>query len=42
MLTDVTLLRQPILDYQGTAIMDISNHYLTATRWGSQVMRDTQ
>ncbi len=30
------------LTYEGSAIMDISNHYLTATRWGSQVMRDTQ
>jgi EAL and modified HD-GYP domain-containing signal transduction protein len=30
------------LTYEDAAIMDISNHYLTATRWGSQVMRDTQ
>nr|MBP7900875.1 HDOD domain-containing protein [Gammaproteobacteria bacterium] len=30
------------LTYENSAIMDISNHYLSATRWGSQVMRDTQ
>lgn len=30
------------LTYENSAIMDISNHYLSAARWGSQVMRDTQ
>jgi EAL and modified HD-GYP domain-containing signal transduction protein len=30
------------LTYENSAIMDISNHYLCATRWGSQVMRDSQ
>lgn len=30
------------LRYEAASIMDLSNHYLTATRWGSQVMRDTQ
>lgn len=30
------------LTYEDAAIMDLSNHYLTAARWGSQVMRDTQ
>ncbi len=30
------------LTYEDAAIMDLSNHYLTAARWGSQVMRETQ
>lgn len=30
------------LTYGDAAIMDLSNHYITAARWGSQVMRDTQ
>lgn len=30
------------LTYEDAAIMDLSNHYLTAARWGSQVMRDSQ
>jgi EAL and modified HD-GYP domain-containing signal transduction protein len=30
------------LTYEDAAIMEISNYYLSATRWGSQVMRDTQ
>ncbi|MBD3767867.1 MAG: HDOD domain-containing protein [Gammaproteobacteria bacterium] len=30
------------LTYEDAAIMDLSNHYLAAARWGSMVMRDTQ
>lgn len=30
------------LTYENAAIMELSNYYLTAARWGSQVMRDTQ